>query len=60
MKLEEVLPALRDGKKIRRPLWDDAFVISGAMVKEHVGSALFPLKNLTQHDVLAEDWEVIE
>lgn len=49
MKLEEVLPALRAGKNIRRTSWDGGACWSTAMHQVPFAGALF-----------ADDWEIVE
>ena len=53
MKLEDVLPALKEGKKIRRKVWVHQVVFINI---HFIGSAL--LSNL--ENLLADDWDVVE
>jgi hypothetical protein len=48
MKFEEVLPAFREGKKIRRDAWDekDYVVINGGF-------------ELSDRSIMANDWEIV-
>lgn len=50
MKFEEVLPALREGKKIIRKVWHPIEELSSNMEKETVKIS----------DLLADDWEVVK
>ena len=60
MKFEEVLPALREGKKIRRKSWkrkECFFVIkNGSLVDDHGYSAFFYLG----YWIMEEDWEIVK
>ncbi len=47
MKLEEVLPALRAGKKIKRKEW----------INPNTNCYMYDLSDI---DLLAEDWEIVE
>lgn len=53
MKFEEVLPALREGKKIRRKEWQKTHYYIGSRFCD-VGYEL----SLT--DLLADDWEIVK
>ena len=64
MKFEEVLPALREGKKVRRKAYPTDYSIclkDGALktfisyLNEFVGDI-----KLTTSDLLADDWEVVK
>lgn len=57
MRLEEVLPALREGKKIRRKRWSPgiARAILGAVIFDTRGS----MRDFCFDDVTADDWEVV-
>lgn len=50
MKFEEVLPALREGKKIIRKVWHPIEELSSNMQKETIKIS----------DLLADDWEVVK
>ena len=60
MKFEEVLPALREGKKIRRKSWkrEECFFVikNGSLVDDHGYSAFFYLGG----SLLEEDWEIVK
>jgi hypothetical protein len=49
MKFEEVLPALREGKKVRRKSWDTNTFITNPN-----------LGNIATTSLMADDWEVCE
>lgn len=62
MKFEEILPALKAGKKIRRKCWGkevyikthDFFVVGQIITEDNIDYAL------TVMDLEADDWEVIK
>ena len=60
MKFEEVLPALREGKKIRRKSWkrEECFFVikNGSLVDDHGYIASYYLNAL----LMEEDWEIVE
>lgn len=64
MRFEEVLPALRTGKKIRRKdiVWENyygfLFVIENQN-KIFSDSALNDDYKLTKEDLLVDDWEIV-
>jgi hypothetical protein len=67
MKLEEVLPALRAGKKIRRAAWGDLSTRlkddNAIIMLEYKGKWLDTpdaIGALTMNDILSNDWEVVE
>jgi hypothetical protein len=51
MKFEEVLPALRAGKKVRRKSWKEHLIF-----RFNLGC----LVTLTNIDLVADDWEVVK
>lgn len=53
MKFEEVLPAFREGKKIRRGGWPELTVFTKVRSMGDVGA-------LDSCDIYANDWEVVE
>lgn len=57
MKLDEVLPALRDGRPVRRAEWPEGSYIRPLQAEHRV--YLFP-KSLDGDDLTAEDWEFVE
>lgn len=65
MKLEEVLPALRNGKKIRRKSWERHWHNLYSGVFERSSRYFYFEDTLTSshcfnvEDALAEDWEII-
>lgn len=72
MKFEEVLPALREGKRIKRACWEDRFLYEwdGDLMEQYYSEVMgrwysslaigyYP-ENVYNYDVLAEDWEVEE
>lgn len=71
MKLEEVLPAFKQGKKIRRRAWEPKVrltIFDGALSvplyydteKEMICSHTPDYIMDVNKDILAEDWEVVE
>lgn len=57
MKLEEVLPALREGKRIRRRCYVDGGYIlieEGSMI-----SSSGHCESLDEDDIFADDWEIV-
>lgn len=70
MKLEEVLPALRAGKKIRREAWYPKanIYINEGMLKPtiylHDETNIIVINDIDRvievEDILKEDWEVVE
>ena len=65
MKLEEVLPALREGKKIRRKdiVWGNFY---GVLFISETGDKIFSDNvdncdyKILKEDLLAEDWEIVK
>ena len=64
MKFEEVLPALREGKKVRRKndrVWENnygfIFIKDGKIVSDNVDNDKYIL---AEKDLNADDWELIE
>jgi hypothetical protein len=56
MRLEEVLPALREGKKIYRIIWKGR---KGLALKCYIHiSHDLDFTTINAHDLLADDWEV--
>lgn len=67
MKLEEVLPAMRSGKKIRRKSWERYWRwLAGGHFEASSrcfyidDSALTSSHYFNVEDALAQDWEIIE
>ena len=63
MKLEEVLPALRDGKKICKKgegLWSYYYINGRRILERDVATKMSFGVNLTSDDILANDWEAME
>ncbi len=61
MKFEEVLPALREGEKIKRKIWyEDINYIILNENKEIISFKWGIYDALSIKDLLADDWEVIE
>lgn len=55
MKFEEVLPALRDGKKVRRASWENKdFTLSFDDLDNSYPHSLY------FNDIFADDWEIVE
>lgn len=61
MRLEEVLPAFKQGKKIRRRAWRKGyfFAILNGVVTEY-GEMGYVHPEWWTEDILADDWEVVE
>lgn len=69
MMLDELMPALRVGRKVRRPGWRDGAhitvdLVSGAradrLTKKDGGSeATWPTHQSDSYDILANDWEIL-
>lgn len=59
MKLEEVLPALREGKKVRRTCWAPGLFVklnyNGTNIITEIGKEC----NLPSFHILADDWEIV-
>lgn len=64
MKLEEVLPALREGKKIAQACWkDEAYMmlVEGFLVERFVKTGKTSLcAYFHKTCMLADDWEVLD
>ena len=62
MKFEEVLPAFREGKKIRRKFWsNEAYIRKGKIfVFERVIDEYNDVYVLTINDLWADDWEIVK
>jgi hypothetical protein len=64
MKFEEVLPSLREGKKIRRREWSSGCfvtIINGIVVEYNPNEdEYYSHIDLFSDDILAGDWEVVE
>ena len=58
MKLEEVLPALREGKKIRRTFWWEGhyFKLTSDGIVDQEGKNFI----IGKDDLFADDWEVVK
>lgn len=66
MKFEDILPFIREGKKVRRTDWlqqDYMMLITNQYGDKEFIFRFFPFtevinRGLAAHEVLAEDWEV--
>ncbi len=59
MMFEEVLPALREGKKVRRRGWSEGGYIQTNSVMDIVNEFSDPASGL-YNNMLIDDWEVVE
>lgn len=62
MKFEEIIPALKAGKKIRLKYWHkDAYMYinSNGKFENHSGY-YFPIYLRSLHDIEKDDWEIVE
>lgn len=59
MKFEEVLPALRAGKKVKKRGWKEDFIFKSPFREEIVFDD-WKACNLSWEDLLADDWEVVK
>lgn len=61
MKFEEVLPALREGKKIRRSLWEDYHYIQRKLtfLFKIIVNENNMMYTLFLDDLEADDWEIL-
>lgn len=63
MKFEEILPALREGKKIRRKSWVDkrCYSFEGGNFIYYSNEPEIYFKQFMEEDILlADDWEVVK
>lgn len=67
MKLEQILPLMREGKMVKRPNMQFAITVKDGLIKEYRTSRIYKHKGywdertvLTALQVLADDWEVVE
>ena len=68
MKFEQVLPLLKQGKKLRRKYWKDVFIQiyhddTGELTNEFIVMTRRDEKfvmEISTESILAEDWEVID
>lgn len=59
-KFEEVLPALREGKKIRRSCWGEFYYIFYKIVEDCIVNDKDFYFTLKAEDMFKDDWEIIE
>ena len=59
MKFEEILPALREGKKVKKRGWKGDFIFKSPFREEIVFDD-WKGCNLSWEDFLADDWEIIK
>lgn len=65
MKFEEAMQAMREGKKVRRPVWKSAYIFLNSEGTICCGDALpsskrvYPVKNVTTSNITSTDWEVV-
>lgn len=60
MKFEEVLPALREGKKIRLKEWEEIEYIYMPKNKTDLKTEDYHSVNLSWQDLFSGDWEIIK
>lgn len=66
MKFEEVLPALREGKKIRRKdiFWKDYYGFLSIIEEEEnkivSDNVIDDTYEITEKDLIADDWEIVK
>ena len=62
MKFEEIIPALKDGKKIKRKWWRDRDYIRADLIFSfgQVINEINEIYALTIWDLEADDWETVE
>lgn len=66
MRLEDVLPALRAGNKIRRQWWSKGLVVikkkDALLLRDTINKRPRHLEaaELNDEDILARDWEVVK
>lgn len=65
MKFEEALKAMREGKKVKRPWYNEVYVISHNEIRYRYtfgkGEVYeFGLNAIQKEDILAEDWEIVD
>lgn len=66
MRFEEVLPALREGKKVKSSNWKDSYFIfkelndNGPDYLLGSGSIGFRIELMSTEDILNSDWEIYE
>lgn len=61
MKFEEVLPSLRQGKKIRRTSWGKDILVELLLGKILVqGVDIMQTYDLDNDDILGDDWEIVK
>lgn len=60
MKFEEVLPALREGKKIRIKGWKEIQYIYKPKNENDLRAEDYKAVNLSWKDFFSDDWEIVE
>lgn len=67
MKLEEILPLMREGRMVKRPNMQYAITVKDGIIKEYRASRVYKHEGywdertvLTSLQILADDWEVVE
>ena len=61
MKLEEILPEIRKGRKARRPHWHEDAAINGRLefVSLEGGRIIVQQEKFNSNELLADDWELV-
>lgn len=61
MKFEQILPAIREGKRVRRPGWRKGLYIQleGSIIWCRLGDRQ-EVASLWQGDILAKDWNILK
>ena len=65
MRFEQALQAMREGKKVKRPIYDVVYVISNNEIRyRHTFGKCevyeFGFNAIENTDILAEDWEIVD
>lgn len=66
MTFEEAMRAMREGKKVRRPIWKSAYIFLNAEGTICCGDTMpsstrvYPVKNVATGNITSTDWEVID
>lgn len=60
MKFEEILPALREGKKIRLKEWKEIQYIYMPKNESDLKTEDYHSVNLSWQDLFSDDWEIVE
>ena len=60
MRFEEVLPALREGKKIRRKEWEEIEYIYKPKNENELRTEDYHVVNLSWEDFFSDNWEIVK